>query len=121
MLASIPSYIDTQALIIQRTGSSHIGGKTRELAAVDPQGDSITLTHWTQDVGAATVMPDEKLLVTYQEQGKDPAEPQQVSEDEAYLLFRAIKKAKQADNVDQTCIGYLIADLCKVGGLGGAR
>lgn len=117
MLNSIPSFIDTKALIINRTGSSQNNGRTRELAAVDPQGDSIILTHWTQNAGPAS---KEKLTVSYQEQGKEPAQPEQVGEDEAYQLFRAIKTAKHADDVDQNCIGYLIADLAKVGGLGGA-
>lgn len=120
MLTGIPNFIDTNSLIINRTGSSGNNGRNRELAAVDPQGDSITLTHWTQDVGSARVMAKEKLTVTYQEQGQEPTEPEQVNEDAAYLLFRAINGAKHADNVDQNCIGYLIADLRKVGGLGGA-
>ncbi len=118
MLNGIPSFIDTNALMINRTGSSQNNGRTRELDLVDPQGDTITLTHWTQNAGPAS---KEKLTVTYQEQGKEPAQPEQVGEDEAYLLFRAIKTAKHADNIDQNCVGYLIADLCKAGGLGGAR
>lgn len=46
-------------------------------------------------------------LKTYQEQGKEPAESEQVGEDEACLLFRAIKTARHACAKSVASVGPL--------------
>ena len=122
---TIPSFINSQDLIINRTSSSHVNGSTLALTAMDPEGDSFTLSQWTQDVGPATVMPQQELCVAYQEHGKESASVQDcekhpVGTDEAYDLWRALKHARCAENIDNGTIGYLMADLARTGGLGGA-
>ncbi|MBI3927224.1 MAG: hypothetical protein HY319_16930 [Armatimonadetes bacterium] len=116
---SIPAFIDTNSLVINRTHTSRKDGTTQELGAADAQGDTITLTKWTEDVGACAVVPDSRLSVAYQEKDHEPLKKNHIGGDEAYDLYRALKGADQADNLDNMTIGFLIHDLGRAGGAGG--
>lgn len=115
---TIPAYVDTQNLTIVRTRQSHQDGHTMELGATDREGDSVTVTKWTEDVGAMAVMPDTRLSVTYQQQGQDP-DTHEVGSDEAYDLWSALSDAEQVDNLDNMTVGFILADLSRQGGGGG--
>lgn len=116
---TIPAFIDTRSLVIKQARSSQENGYTQELTAVDPQGDSITVNKWTEDTGATCVVPDEKLTVSYQENGKEPLKKDFIGEDEAYDLYRALRNAEEGENLDSMTVGFLIADLGRQGGAGG--
>lgn len=117
---AIPKFIDTRNLTIHCTNTSHKDGTTQEVGAVDPQGDTITLTKWTEDTGPCAVMPDTKFSVTYQEKGQEPVKHEHIGSDESYDLYRAFNRAEQADNIDSMTVSFLIADLGRRGGGGGA-
>lgn len=52
MLSGIPGYINAKSLTINRTERfSQNDGQTQELTAADPEGDTLRLGEWTEDVG----------------------------------------------------------------------
>lgn len=116
---AIPSFIDSRRLTIVRAQTTEKDGTTQQVSAADPQGDTITLTKWTEDTGNCMVVPDSTLSVTYQEKDKEPIKHEHVGGDEAYDLYRALNRAERDKDVDPMTVMYLIADLGTRGGGGG--
>ena len=117
---NIPDFINARAMTVTRTGSSFQKGEVRDLTAVDPEGDSFQLSKWTQDVGSTAMLPREELTVAYQQQGHPPLPTHEVGVDEAYDLYKVIKRSRREDNLDAQILGFLLADLASKGGIGGA-
>ena len=117
---AIPRFIDTKQLTIVRTQTIDNHGTTREMGVSDPQGDTITLSKWTEDTGNCMVVPDTTFSVTYQQQGKEPVRREHIGGDEAYDLYSALNRAQRAEDVDPMTCMFLIADLAARGGGGGA-
>ncbi len=115
----IPTFLNTNNLTITRTHNSNKDGRTQELTAVDGEGDQVTVSKWTENVGAAAVMPETRLTVSYQERGHEASEARGVGSDEAYRLGNALSDAEQVDNLDSMTVNWLISDLQMQGGGGG--
>ena len=118
-MSTIPSFIDRSNLTINRTNTNNKDGRTVQVGAVDPEGDTLTLTKWTEDVGMAAVMPDEEFSVTYQKKGEEPVKVDFINDDHAYDLANALNNADQADNLDAYAVDGIIYDLESQAGMGG--
>jgi hypothetical protein len=120
---NIPSFINRRELTISRAYQSDKDGHVQSLDAVDPEGDTLTLTKWTGDNGQTTAVPDSNFTVTYTAQGAEGSKPHEVGMDEAYDLYSGLKRAKRVEDpklVDAMAIDFLIGDLTVRGGIGGA-
>ena len=121
---NIPTYLNTSQLTIQRAHrGQNEGGHTQSLEAVDPEGDQVTLSKWTEDVGNTTVVPHSKLTVSYQAKDSEPTEPRSFGSDEAYKLYSGLQDAAQriepSEDLDSFSVSFLIADLRNKAGVGG--
>jgi hypothetical protein len=118
---NIPSFINPSKLTISRAQRANLdGGFTMEMTAADPEGDTITVSKWTEDTGNTMVTPDTRFTTSYQETGKKPIVHERVSEDEAYELSQAFRCAQKEDEIDNLAVTFLIADLNTRGGTGSA-
>ena len=119
----IPSFIDFKALTINRTANTVEGGKSRtELQAVDPQGDTVVIRRECPTRSNGGGMPQVELTVSYKDhESPDVAERKPIGTEEAYDLYRCLKQAKNANGVNVADTGWIISDLARKGGAGGAR
>jgi len=119
-IRSIPQYIDTKNLTITRQNSLDEDQLHTQIQAVDPQGDSITISRQQSPSGPACVMPRVDLTVTYQQADQQPEKAHNIGSDEAGDLYMTLKRAKQAENLDPMAGMWIMADLQQKGGIGGA-
>lgn len=122
---NIPSYFNPGKLTLNKAfQGTEDGGRIQSLTAADPEGDTVTLTKWTEDTGFAAVMPDTRFTVSYSQANGEAEEPRSFGEDEAYQLYNGLEDAsnnvKPGGNINIFATGILVHELRSKAGVGGA-
>lgn len=120
---NIPSYFNSARLTLQTaTRGESDGGNVQSMTASDPEGDTVTLSKWTEDTGAATVTPDTTFTVSYSPANGKPEKAHSIGEEEAYDLYSGLEDAPKSDGgkVDFIARGIILGELRRRAGVGGA-